>query len=140
MGNFYQLAGCGFPPVSRKLGNLKWEKNKDFWGTIAPMRAVAKILAKNYRFFIKKTENKHKFVYQRKPDVMKKYFLLLAVITASAIFNTSLFAQTRPNVVLIITDDQGYGDLGFTGNPHVKTSTLDNFAQNSVRFNQFYVS
>jgi arylsulfatase A-like enzyme len=45
-----------------------------------------------------------------------------------------------PNVILIITDDQGYGDLGFTGNPHVKTPVLDNFARESIRFNDFYVS
>ncbi len=46
----------------------------------------------------------------------------------------------NPNVVIIITDDQGYGDLGFTGNPHVKTPVIDNFARESIRFNQFYVS
>lgn len=46
----------------------------------------------------------------------------------------------RPNVILIITDDQGYGDLGITGNPHVETPTLDAFAKESVRFANFYVS
>jgi arylsulfatase len=46
----------------------------------------------------------------------------------------------RPNVILVITDDQGYGDLGITGNPHVKTPTLDAFAKESVRFANFYVS
>jgi len=45
----------------------------------------------------------------------------------------------HPNVILIITDDQGYGDFGFTGNPHVKTPVLDNFARQSIRFNNFYV-
>ena len=48
--------------------------------------------------------------------------------------------QQRPNVIIIITDDQGYGDLGFTGNPHVKTPFIDAFAKGSVRFNNFYVS
>ncbi len=46
----------------------------------------------------------------------------------------------QPNVVLIITDDQGYGDFGFTGNPHAKTPVLDKFAGESIRFNNFYVS
>lgn len=52
------------------------------------------------------------------------------------------FSQTarKPNVILIITDDQGYGDFGFTGNPHVKTPVLDKFAEESIRFNDFYVS
>ncbi len=53
------------------------------------------------------------------------------------------FAQQKsksPNVILIITDDQGYGDLGSTGNPHIKTPTLDAFASESIRFTNFYVS
>ena len=48
--------------------------------------------------------------------------------------------KERPNVIIIITDDQGYGDLGYTGNPHVKTPNIDAFARESVRFNNFYVS
>ncbi len=48
-------------------------------------------------------------------------------------------AQNKPNVILIITDDQGYGDLGITGNPHVKTPVIDNFARQSIRFSNFYV-
>jgi arylsulfatase A-like enzyme len=51
----------------------------------------------------------------------------------------SFFAQQHPNVILILTDDQGYGDLGVTGNPHVKTPVIDAFARQSIRFNNFYV-
>ena len=40
----------------------------------------------------------------------------------------------RPNVLLIITDDQGYGDLGFHGNPRIRTPRLDALARESVRF------
>jgi arylsulfatase A-like enzyme len=43
-------------------------------------------------------------------------------------------------LILIITDDQGYGDLGITGNPHVRTPVIDRLARESVRFNRFYVS
>jgi arylsulfatase len=39
-----------------------------------------------------------------------------------------------------MTDDQGYGDLGFTGNPILKTPNLDAFARQSVRFTDFHVS
>ena len=46
----------------------------------------------------------------------------------------------HPNVIIIVTDDQGYGDLGITGNPHVKTPVIDTFARESIRFNNFYVS
>ncbi|MFB9054815.1 arylsulfatase [Formosa undariae] len=52
----------------------------------------------------------------------------------------NLKAQTKPNVILIVTDDQGFGDLGYYGNPHVKTPTIDRFAKESVRFDEFLVS
>ncbi len=49
-------------------------------------------------------------------------------------------SQVHPNVIIIITDDQGYGDLGFTGNTQIKTPVIDAFASESIRFNNFYVS
>ncbi|MFC1528894.1 sulfatase-like hydrolase/transferase, partial [Candidatus Latescibacterota bacterium] len=55
-------------------------------------------------------------------------------------FNTSASAaEKRPNVVLIMTDDQGYGDLGCHGNDRIKTPVLDRFASESIEFTQFYV-
>lgn len=49
------------------------------------------------------------------------------------------FAQERPNVILIMTDDQGYGELSCNGNPVLKTPNLDNLASQSVRFGDFHV-
>jgi arylsulfatase A-like enzyme len=46
----------------------------------------------------------------------------------------------RPNIVFIITDDQGYGDLGFTGNPVVKTPHIDRLAAESSRLEDFHVA
>lgn len=65
-------------------------------------------------------------------------FVLLLILGLT--FGVKAQPKQRPNVILIITDDQGYGDLGFTGNPHVKTPVIDAFAKESVRFNNFYVS
>ena len=45
----------------------------------------------------------------------------------------------KPNVILIMTDDQGYGDLGSLGSPYVKTPNLDKFYNESVRFTDFHV-
>jgi hypothetical protein len=49
-------------------------------------------------------------------------------------------ALARPNVVLIVTDDQGYGDLGFTGNPVIRTPHLDAMARRGAVLERFYVS
>jgi arylsulfatase A-like enzyme len=46
----------------------------------------------------------------------------------------------RPNVLLILTDDQGYGDLAFHGNTRIRTPRLDALARESARFRSFYVS
>ena len=46
----------------------------------------------------------------------------------------------KPNIVFILTDDQGYGDVGKHGHPLLKTPNLDALHDQSVRFEQFYVS
>lgn len=74
---------------------------------------------------------------------MKENFLLYSIIliaTISGCVSETDKQQTdQPNVILIITDDQGYGDLGFYGNPDIKTPVLDKLAKQSTRFTNFYV-
>lgn len=48
--------------------------------------------------------------------------------------------EKRPNVILIMTDDQGYGDLAIHGNPIIKTPNLDDFHSESIRFTDFHVN
>jgi arylsulfatase len=48
--------------------------------------------------------------------------------------------QEKPNIVLIFTDDQGYGDLGCYGAEDIQTPTIDSLAENGIRFTNFYVS
>lgn len=45
----------------------------------------------------------------------------------------------KPNVILVMTDDQGYGDLSCHGNPDFKTPNLDRLYSESVRFTDFHV-
>ncbi|MCH6255597.1 arylsulfatase [Puniceicoccaceae bacterium K14] len=49
-------------------------------------------------------------------------------------------AQEKPNVIFILTDDQGYGDLSCTGNPVLQTPALDALYQESTRFTDYHVS
>lgn len=49
-------------------------------------------------------------------------------------------ASAPPNVILVMTDDQGYGDLSCHGNPILKTPNLDQLYHDSVRFTDFHVS
>ena len=49
-------------------------------------------------------------------------------------------ADERPNIVIIMADDHGYGDTGYTGHPFVKTPHLDAMAESGVVFNRFYAS
>lgn len=46
----------------------------------------------------------------------------------------------RPNIIFIMTDDQGYGDFGFTGNPYVKTPNIDKLAARSTRLTNYHQS
>ena len=48
--------------------------------------------------------------------------------------------RRRPNVIVILTDDQGYGDLSVNGNPVLKTPNIDRLANEGVRFEDFHVA
>ena len=52
----------------------------------------------------------------------------------------SVKADQKPNVIVILTDDQGYGDFSCHGNPVLKTPALDRFHDQSVRFSNFHVA
>ena len=65
---------------------------------------------------------------------MKKLFTLSICLILEA------FSTSRPNIILVMSDDHGYGDCGFTGHPFVQTPHLDDMAKSGVVFNRFYAS
>ncbi len=62
-------------------------------------------------------------------------FLALAAFPVAA-----SSAASRPNIVIIFTDDQGYNDVGCYGSPKIRTPRLDQMAKEGLRFTDFYVS
>jgi arylsulfatase len=62
--------------------------------------------------------------------------ILLACLTLSG----TLHSAAKPNIILILTDDQGYGDVSAHGNPILKTPHLDALRAESVCFDDFHVS
>jgi arylsulfatase A-like enzyme len=66
--------------------------------------------------------------------------MVRALVLLALCVGSSLHAQTRPNVVLIMTDDAGYGDFGSYGATDVKTPNLDRLAREGVRFTDFYAN
>jgi hypothetical protein len=71
-----------------------------------------------------------------KPSV-KKYLPLLWLLT-SALAIRAAESPPRPNIVLVMADDQGWGDTGYNGHPELRTPNLDALAKSGLRFDRFY--
>ena len=66
---------------------------------------------------------------------IKPYLLLISfLIICSCDSNLS----EKPNIILIMTDDQGWGQTGYYNHPVLKTPNLDEMARNGIRFDRFY--
>jgi arylsulfatase A-like enzyme len=69
---------------------------------------------------------------------MKQLILILSCIVIS--IACSVQEKTPPNIVLIFTDDQGYGDLSCFGSETINTPNIDALADNGIKFTDFHVS
>ena len=67
---------------------------------------------------------------------MRMRAAILSFLT-SCLFLLNSEAKT-PNIILVMADDQGYGDAGYTGHPFLKTPHLDAMAKQSIVFDRFY--
>lgn len=72
---------------------------------------------------------------------MTSVSLVLSGVAAGLVFATALTAAAdRPNIVLVMTDDQGYGDLGCHGNPVIRTPHIDQLAAESSALDDYHVA
>lgn len=74
------------------------------------------------------------FINVWKPKPMTILVILIICLVSS------YGMASKPNVILIMTDDQGYGDLGCHGNPILKTPHLDRLHSESIRLTDFHIS
>jgi arylsulfatase A-like enzyme len=84
--------------------------------------------------------------------MMKRFALLLGCVVApffcqlfsglvfshATDFRSETVKSERPNIVLVVADDQGWGDVGYHGHPILKTPHLDAAANAGLRFDRFY--
>ena len=64
---------------------------------------------------------------------------LFALLAAAVVF-TAQAANKRPNIILAMADDQGWGDMGYMGHKVLKTSVFDEMAKTGLRFDRFYAA
>ncbi|WP_298494033.1 arylsulfatase [uncultured Algibacter sp.] len=63
-------------------------------------------------------------------------FLLILIISIFSYKN--LVAQKRPNIIIMMTDDQGYGDIGAHGNPYLKTPHIETIGEQGIEMTHFF--
>jgi len=73
---------------------------------------------------------------------MRSCIHVLTITFASTLLVLGVLSaeERKPNVVFIFTDDQGWGDIGAFGHPHLKTPNLDGLARDGLRLTNFYVA
>lgn len=71
---------------------------------------------------------------------MKSIFLSMLIAAFPALLHAANPASSKPNILYLLADDLGYGELGFQGRDDVPTPNLDSIAKNGVRFTNGYVS
>ena len=71
----------------------------------------------------------------------RSWMRCISIFVMSISISSSLFGEVkRPNIVLVMADDQGWGQVGYNGHPLLKTPNLDVMSESGIRFNRFYAA
>ncbi|MEC3907222.1 sulfatase-like hydrolase/transferase [Tamlana sp. 2201CG12-4] len=73
-------------------------------------------------------------------DSTRLVFTLLSLLAFLGVDEICQAQQDRPNVILIMADDMGWGDTGYNGHPRIKTPHLDDMANQGIQFTRFYAA
>lgn len=69
-------------------------------------------------------------------SILKKRIFFIAMLF-SLFYSSQSSGQSRPNIVVFLVDDVGYGDLSLYGNPNIRTPAIDSLANSGMRFTSF---
>ena len=74
-------------------------------------------------------------------DNIKNLSLFVFIITAVNLsFSQEAKSVSHPNIILIMSDDQGYGDVSYGGHPYLQTPNLDQMVNDGIKFTRFYAA
>jgi arylsulfatase A-like enzyme len=88
----------------------------------------------NSEYAIKRHQRIRRFFWKARSSVLV-LFLIFLLNRAGAVF-----ADQRPNIIFLLTDDMGYGDVGCFGGNFVPTPNIDELAKEGTKFTQFHVA
>lgn len=74
-----------------------------------------------------------KYIFTFIHSVNKHIYLAILLM-----YTLSIQAQKRPNIIIMMTDDQGYGDIGSHGNPYLKTPHMESIGEKGVEMTHFF--
>lgn len=80
------------------------------------------------------------WLYSQTFSTMKKIFLLFLLCVVIYSCSKSAISEQKPNVIIFLADDMGYGDLSCYGCPDIKTPNIDQLASGGVKFTNFYAN
>ncbi len=73
-------------------------------------------------------------------DIPRRLLKIAALLLLAAAAAAPSSAATKPNIVLVMADDQGWGDMAYYGHPVLKTPNFDTAAATGLRFDHFYAA
>jgi arylsulfatase A-like enzyme len=76
--------------------------------------------------------------YMNRRDFLEAIAVGSSTLVLPAFLYGKEISATKPNIILCMTDDQGWGDTGYNGHPVLKTPNLDQMAKEGIRFERFY--
>ncbi|MCA9225204.1 MAG: sulfatase-like hydrolase/transferase [Planctomycetales bacterium] len=77
-------------------------------------------------------------MFDNQRSLWSRSFVLLAIAMVFAARAEGADAESKPNFIVFLTDDQGWGDLGCYGHPRIQSPNLDRFAKEGMRLTQCY--